>query len=264
MDGRKKLDERLRQPAGGMFDARSTLHDFALINYAVAPEKVTVTIPDSRFEVMSFPTSAGPRAFFSAVLFLDVDFCFSRVAPFVKFKFYQTNHRAYVQDKQTGEPVVWFWGTNLGSSLVHWPRWLWKIPWHNTSYNVDCRFNLAARRYEKYSYHFQSDFCHGRAELRDTGEPLQALDGFSLLDEMKLILTQPVRGFYQRLDGQTGTYQIWHPEMNCTLGVADDLYFSLYERLGLLDAEQQRRPHSVFLCPQILFNVQLPPQLVGT
>ena len=156
-----------------------------------------------------------------------------------------------------------FWGTNLGSSLVNLPRLLWKIPWHNTDYTVDCRFNPAARRYEKYSYHFQSDFCRGRAELRDTGEPLKVLDGFSSLDEMKLILTQPVRGFYQRLDGRTGTYQIWHPEMHCTLGVADDLYFSLYERLGLLDAEQQQRPHSIFLCPQILFNVQLPPQLVG-
>ena len=261
MDCRQKLDERLRQPAAGIMEARTTLRHFALVNYAVAPEKLAATIPDARFEVMRFPTSAGPRAFFSAVLFLDVDFCFSRLAPFIKFNFFQTNHRAYVRDKKTGEPVVWFWGTNLGSSLVNLPRRLWKIPWHNTAYTVDCRFNPAVRRYEKYRYHFESNFCRGRAELRDTGEPLKLLDGFASLDEMKLILTQPVRGFYQRQDGRTGTYQIWHPEMNGTLGAADDLYFSLYERLGLLTAAEMQRPHSVFICPEIIFNVHLPPQL---
>jgi hypothetical protein len=132
MDWRQKLDERLRQRSVGFFDARTTLCHFALINYAVEPGKIAATIPDPRFEAMVFPTTDGPKAFFSAVLFLDVDFCFSRLAPFLKFKFYQTNHRTYVRDKQTGEPVVWFWGTNLGSSLVNLPRWLWKIPWHNS------------------------------------------------------------------------------------------------------------------------------------
>ena len=262
-DCRELLNKRLERSPAGRWHARTTLRHFALINYAVSPERLAEFIPRDQFEVARFETSEGSKAFLSVVSFLDVDFNFSRLASGIRFTFYQTNHRAYVIEKKTGQPVVWFFGTNLGSPLVHIPRQLWKIPWLNTKYTVDCWFDCAANRYQKYNYNFESDWCEGRIELRDTGEPISVMDGFASLDEMKLILTQPTQGFYRRLDGQVGTYQVWHREMVCTKGVAENLYFSLYEKMGLLSKAEMQRPHSIFLCPEVEFDVHLPPTIYG-
>jgi uncharacterized protein DUF2071 len=259
-DCRELLNKRLERFPAGRFHARTMLRHFALINYAVSPGRLAELIPREHFEVARFETDGGSKAFLSVVAFLDVDFNFSRIASKIKFTFYQTNHRAYIIEKSSQQPVVWFFGTNLGSRLVSIPRRLWKIPWHFTKYAVDCRFDQTSNRYKKYSYNFESKWCQGQIELRDTGEPVSAMNGFASLDEMKLILTQPVRGFYRRLDGQIGTYQVWHREMVCTKGVAENLYFSLYEKLGLLSKNEMQNPHSIFLCPKVEFDVHLPPK----
>jgi Uncharacterized conserved protein (COG2071) len=206
LDYRNLFNERLKRSPAGLLYARTTLRHFAMINYAVSPERLAKFVPDNHFEVARFETIKGIKAFLSVVAFLDVDFNFSRLASGIKFTFYQTNHRAYVFDKETGQPVVWFFGTNLGSRLVQIPRCLWKIPWHYSKYNVDCQFNQASNQYDKYSYNFESDWCSGKIEIRDTGEPISVMGGFASLDEMKLILMQPVQGFYRRLDGKLGTY----------------------------------------------------------
>ncbi len=240
------------------------LRHFSLINYGVPTERLEAIIPREHFEIAKFETGEGPRSFVSVVPFLDLDFNFPRLAPWLKFSFYQTNHRAYVIDRKTGQHAVWFFGTNLGSPLVHLPRLLWKIPWHYTRYCVDCRYSPALKRYESYRYDFESEWCSGRTRLRDTGEPIELMPGFKSLDEMKLILTHPVRGYYRGLDGRIGTYEIWHKEMECTKGIADDLYYSLYERLGLMSKEEMLRPHSIFMCPEIQFDIHLPPTRLGT
>jgi uncharacterized protein DUF2071 len=259
-DCRELLKKRLERSPAGRLHARTMLRHFALVNYTVSSEWLAKFIPSDRFEVARFNTDEGSKSFLSVVAFQDTDFNFPRLAPGIKFTFYQTNHRAYIIEKSSQEPVVWFFGTNLGSRLVNIPRWLWQIPWHFTNYTVDCRFDHATNRYEKYSYNFKSKWCQGRLELRDTGEPISIMNGFTSLDEMKLILTQPLQGFYPRLDGQIGTYQVWHREMACTKGVAQNLYFSLYEKLGLLSKEEMQRPHSIFLCPEVEFDVHLPPK----
>jgi hypothetical protein len=261
LDYRNLFNERLKRSPAGLLYAKTTLRHFALINYAVSPERLAKFVPDNHFEVARFETKKGPKVFFSVVAFLDVDFNFSRLASGIKFTFYQTNHRAYVIEKKTRQPVVWFFGTNLGSRLVQIPRCLWKIPWHYSKYDADCRFNQTSNRYEKYCYNFESDWCSGKIEIRDTGEPISVMDGFVSLDEMKLILTQPVQGFYQRLDGKLGTYQVWHKEMVCTKGISENLYFSLYEKMGLLSKDEMQHPHSIFLCPEIEFDVHLPPRV---
>src|SRR5262245_12540738 len=124
-------------------NARTTLHHFALINYAIPKERLTPHIPGDRFEIPEFETENGKLAFLSVVPFLDVDFCFPGFAPGINFTFFQTNHRAYVIDKENGQHCVWFFGTNLGSRIVEIPRTLWKIPWYYTSYSVDVKFNEA-------------------------------------------------------------------------------------------------------------------------
>ena len=77
---------------------------------------------------------------------------------------------------------------------------------------------------------------------------------------MKLVITHPLTGFYRLLDGKVGSYAVWHEEMELSRGTPRRLYFGLFERLGLLSAEEMSRPHSLFLCPEVEFEVHLPPK----
>ncbi len=261
-DSRNSLELRLKRPTKRLMDARTTLKHFALINYALPKERLIKLIPSDRFEIPEFQTERGMRSFISVVPFLDVDFHFPQFAPKSKSSFYQTNHRAYIIDKATGEHAVWFFGTNLGSRFVYFPQLLWKMPWHYANYLTDCRYDYNESIYEKYSYYFESEWCKGEVEIEDTGEPITKMDGFSSLDEMKLILTHPITGFFRRSDRKIGTYKIWHPEMKLTAATGKHLHFSLYEKLGLLSNDEMNEPHSIFLCPQIEFEIYLPPKAV--
>lgn len=260
---REILNQRLLRRPLGFLDAQTDLKHFALINYAVRKEKLEKYIPIDRFEIPVFKTEKGQLALISVVPFMDVDFHFPRVLPWPKFAFYQTNHRAYIIDKQTGQHAVWFFGTNLGTRLVCFPRWMWQMPWHYTIYETDCRYNALSCRYEKYQYNFRSKWCDGTVEIEDTSEPTTISESFSCLDEMKLILTHPVSGFFRRSDNRIGSYKIWHPEMTMTKANPKRLYFSLYENLGIMNREEMSQPHSIFLCPKVEFDVHLPPQVVG-
>lgn len=256
------LDRRVSDRQTGWLDIRSTLLHFALINYAVPIERLLPHIPQDRFEIARFEIGGRSCGLLSVVPFLDDDFHFSRLAPFAKFRFGQTNHRVYVIDRTTGEHVVWFFGTTLGSWLVHCARSLWRIPWYSAQYNFDCDFDPAEKRYRRYRFDVQSDWCSCEIELRHDGTPLTLLEGFESVDQMKLILTHPVRGFFHRLDGSLGTYSVWHREIPLTMARAEQLYFSLYERIGLLSRDEMMRPHSILVCPETLFEVHMPPHRI--
>ena len=90
--------------------------------------------------------------------------------------------------------------------------------------------------------------------------PIGLTPGFATMVEQTLILTHPVDGFFHRLDGALGGYSIWHPLMKLTQARPRDLWFSLYDRLGLLSADEMQRPHSVFICREVPFEVYLPPR----
>ena len=239
---------------------RTTLKHFALINYALPASRLAPHIPTDRFAIAEFDIGGERRAMLSVVPFLDVDFHFARLFPFLKFRFGQTNHRVYVIDKQTGEPGVWFFGTTLGSPVVHIARTLWRIPWHYARYQIDCTYNAASRRYDRFRYTVDSDWCSARVAIEDTGEPITLTEGFATMEEMRLILTHPVDGYFYRTDGKLGTYSVWHDVMHGTTGFATDLHFSLYDRLGILSAEEMQHPHSIFLSPEIAFSILLPPK----
>jgi hypothetical protein len=83
--------------------------------------------------------------------------------------------------------------------------------------------------------------------------------GFGDLQSQTLVVTHPVEGFFNRLDGKLGHYSVSHEVMPMTSGRAKHLYFSLYERLALLSPGEMQNPHSIFICPKIDFNVFLPP-----
>lgn len=258
-DYRALLDRRLQTRPDGWRDVRTTLRHFALITYVLPVSRLTPHIPTDHFAIAEFPVGGQQMAMLSVVPFLDVDFHFVRL-PFATFRFGQTNHRVYVVNKQTGEPGVWFFGTTLGSPIVHIARALWRIPWHYARYAIDCAYDATAHRYASYRYTVESDWCSARVRIADTGEPAALPAGFASAAEMQLLLTHPVDGYFYRTDNKLGTYSVWHDLMQFTRGEAQDLYFSLYESLGILSAEEMQRPHSILLCPSVEFAIRLPPK----
>jgi len=257
------LAQRLSPRPVGRWDVLSRLGHFALINYALPKERLARYLPADRFEIPEFAIGGQRLALMSAVPFWDIDFHFRRVFPFLKFQFGQTNYRVYVIDKQTGEPVVWFFGTTLGSPVVYLPRWLWRIPWHYARYKLDCHYDQRQARYDHFAYTVQSTWASAQIDIADTGRPATLTAGFDSLDSQTLILTHPLVGYFQRRDGKLGTYSVWHEVMKMTMGQSRHLYFSLYDRLGLLSKDEMARPHSIFICPAIDFKVFLPPVEVG-
>ncbi len=253
------LAARLVPPKLGWLDIRSQLRHFALITYAIPIERLQRDLPE-RFEVVPFEIGGRTCGLLSVVPFLDDDFHFARIAPFATFRFGQTNHRVYVRDRRTGEHVVWFFGTTLGSWVVNIARTLWRIPWHRGRYTIDCTFDEAAGRYSEYRFEVDSDWCRCEIRLEDTGQAMTLAEGFTSRDEMVLVLTHPVEGFFTRLDGRLGTYSVWHEQIPLTIGRAGHLYFSMYERTGLLTRDEMQHPHSVLICPQTEFVVHMPPR----
>ena len=159
MDYAGLLRQRLRPRPLGRWDVVSTLEHFALITYAAPLQKLASIIPRDRYEVARFQINGEACGLISAVPFVDADFRFERIAPWAKFRFGQTNHRAYVSDKATGQPAVWFFGTTLGSPLVQFARALWRIPWHQARYKIDCRFDGALGHHTRFEYKVESDWC---------------------------------------------------------------------------------------------------------
>lgn len=253
------LQQRLQPVGSGVMHVRSKLRHFALINYAIPGERLARYIPQDRFTIPEFHTQEGPRALMSAVPFIDIDFHFIHLFPFLQFTFGQTNYRVYVIDRQTGEHCVWFFGTTLGSPLVHIPRVLWRIPWHRARYAWQCDYDNVGQRYDTFRYSVSSQWAESEIDIQDMGTPVGLQDGFSSMDEQTLILTHPVTGFFHRLDHRLGLYSVWHDTLNCTIGQPRNLYFGLFQRLGLLSRQEMARPHSVFLCPETDFTVLLPP-----
>src|SRR5687767_5744697 len=138
MPYREMLDRRLRPLPDRWLDVRLRLAHFALITYALPRARLARHIPAERFAIPEFVIDGVPCALISAVPFLDVDFHFIRF-PWLKWRFAQTNYRAYVIDRVSGEHAVWFFGTTLGSPLVEIAKLLWKIPWHRARYALDCQ-----------------------------------------------------------------------------------------------------------------------------
>jgi hypothetical protein len=261
-DYREILNQRLKPISPNILDVESKLAHFALINYALPKSRLEKYIPPERFEIPEFEIGGEKMALMSAVPFLDLDFKFTKLFPFKSFRFMQTNFRVYVVDRQTGEQVVWFFGTTLGAYYVYIPKILWKIPWHYAKYQTEFDYDSSNKKYDRFKVKSVSDWCSSEINITDTGEPVESHPGFEDQEAIKLILTHPIQGFFHRRDNKLGTYSVWHKELEITSAKADGIYFSLYERLGLLSKEEMNDPVSIFICPEIVFQVILPPQLI--
>ncbi len=253
------LQQRLRPEAGGLLTVDTGLAHFALITYAIPAERLERHIPSDRFEIERVTIAGRECALISAVPFLDVGFHFKQ-APFARFTFGQTNYRAYIRNRATGEPCVWFFGTTLGSPIVAIPRALWRIPWHRAQYAFACDYDAVSKRYTRYEIEATSAWSAMQLTLNDSGTPAGTQPGFSKQEASTLILTHPVTGYFNRLDGALGTYRVWHDLIPLTEARATRAYFGIFERLALLTRDEMRNPVSTLVCSHTRFRVLLPPR----
>lgn len=251
-------EELLTRPPLKSLDVVTTLAHFAIVTYAVAPERVRPHI-HPQFELDGFTDDSGrQKVCVSAVPFLDTDFRFM-IFPWLKFRFGQTNYRTYVRDRDTGHRAVWFWGTSLDSLSVYIPRYCWQLPWHRGKIRFDCHYDDIAKRYDRYRMTTESDWAAVDLELEDSGSPIEHIEGYDSLESAMVILTHPLQGVFYRRDGKLGTYNIWHDRLQCTSGAIRHARFGLFDRLGIVPFAEQQKAHSVLIQPSTEFSIYLPP-----
>jgi len=252
----------LTKPVLRSLSAETTLYHFVILTYWVDPSNLRKHL-HARFEPVCLSANGrSSRALVSVVTFLDRDFRFA-ACPWFKRSFGQTNYRAYVWDTQTGEHVVWFFGTCLDSVSVVIPRHLWRLPWHRARMDFDCRYDRAAARYTTFNVTTRSGWAPARLAVEDSGKAPEQLAGISNLEAGLVFLTHPLRGYFFRQDGALGSYAIWHDRAHLTAGTVQEASYPLLQRLGLVQDGDRSGIHSVLIQPSIDFTIYLPPSRVN-
>lgn len=253
--------EMLTRPDPGRSGAETTLQHFAIVTYFVDPTLLKRQL-HPRFEPLRVRAADGSeRGLVSVVTFFDRDFRFTRWPRAVR-SFGQTNYRAYVIDRTTGEHVAWFFGTCVDSATVAIPRYIWKLPWHRARMSFECHYDAAATRYASYRVSTTSRWAPGDLDVEDRGLAPTALAGFPDLETALVVLTHPLQGFYFRRDGGLGSYRIWHQRMQTTEGRLLKAKYPLLSEYGLVPVGDVRNVQSVLLQREIPFTIYLPPRRV--
>ncbi len=258
MNYEKTTNERIKNRVKrSLLDVNTRLEHFAIISYKVPIAKIQHLIPKP-FKLWSFNENGVEYALISAVPFKDKDFSFYRIAKFIKFNFFQTNFRTYIIDEKDNSNSAWFFGTTLGSFTSVVPEKIWGMPWKKGRYKFE--FKLKGDNYLKYRMSFESKQGNGIVDIKSSGKKMPLLKGFDTLEQQIHILTHPVVGYYKLNKKEFGTYEIWHPKIQLKEGVANELYFQFFEKLGFLTKIEMQNPHSVLLTPEIEFDILLPPR----
>ncbi|MCO5195931.1 MAG: DUF2071 domain-containing protein [Anaerolineae bacterium] len=249
-----------RQPRG--IDVETALLNFAIVTFMVEPSALRRHV-HPRFEPETIIAPDGTeKALISVVPFVDSDFHFVHL-PQLKWRFGQTNYRAYVRDTQTDAHVVWFFGTVLDSWTNVVPRFLWRLPWHRARIEFDCVYDEQAGRFTRYQMSAASEWAAAELTLTDTGQSPHTLPGFDALGTGLSLLTHPMHGYYYRRDGKVGGYEIWHDWLQTTVGRAEVARFPLLARLNLVTEGDVSTLHSVLLQRRTDFTIYLPPHKVA-
>lgn len=248
-----------RAPSG--IDVTTTLAHFAIVTYYVEPLALRQHVHE-RFALDTIRDPSGrQQALVSVVPFYDLDFR-AALCPWPTFRFGQTNYRAYVTDRESGERVAWFFGTSLDTVFVNVPRHVWGLPWHRGRIRFDTEYDGEQGKYRRYRMSTESRWAPADLELLDSGELATEFAGFSDPEEGFRLLTHPTVGVFYRRDGRLGTYSIWHDRLEPTLGAATRASFPLLDRLGLVAEGSLDRVHSVLIQPAVEFTIYLPPRRV--
>ena len=244
----------MHQLKSQFLNSDTDLRFFSIVTYAVDPIKLKKLI-DENYDPYVIYIDKIQYGLVSAVTFLDTNFKFSCAPRLSGSNFWQTNYRAYVKNKFTDNNMVWFFRTTLGSNIVHFPKLLWKMPWYFGYYSTEISNNSFELNCESRGANFalNLNYSNGEHEIR----------GFSSREEAIKILTDPQIGRYKRTDGKIGGYEIRHEKMKIRHGVANNLYFELFDRLGLVNGDAFLSPHSILVTDSIHFEIQLPPTVIS-
>lgn len=245
----------LSAPDTSGIDGITTLMDFAIISYAVDAKAVSKHLPPE-FEPEIFTLSNGKQqALISIVTFREVDF-YLKMFPWVKLAFNQINYRAYVIYK--GQRAVWFFANSLATPLYFVPRNLWQMPWHHSEIALKSHWQDGiCQSYEALA---KDPWGISEIQLSGTNEPAGTLDGFFNDEDMSVILTHPLIGYYRRRDGQIGSYNIWHDRLIMQRAQASKTSFALLSKLDL--CTPAALPHSILLQQESSFIIKLPPRIL--
>jgi uncharacterized protein YqjF (DUF2071 family) len=247
------------RPGPGWLAVTTTLRHFAIVTYAIPPERLTPHLPE-RFVPEIVRIGGAPRALVSAVPFLDTRFRSARLwSPGQTMG--QTNYRLYVVDTATGAHVAWFFGTTLDSVFVAVPRLLWRMPWRRGCMRFDCELD-AGGAYARYRMSTTSAWAPAELDLEVTSEGASALDGFGDVETGLVVVTHPLVGFFRRHDGHVATYSVWHDRLRLKRARARTSRWGLLDGLGLVPFDEQTTPHSVLVQPSTDFTIYLPPRVV--
>ena len=248
---------RTHRPRAKPSDVITTLRHFAIVTYAVPPERVAGLV-DERFALDTIQVDGQERALISVVPFEDEDFRWA-ASDGPRWRFGQTNYRIYVRDRQTGKRAVWFLGTTLGSGASSSRATCGGCPgttgdspsranrsWTASTRPIASRPAAAGRR-------LALELDH------DADAPLE-LPGFADTKTALDVLTHPLDGFFRRRDGHLGTYSVWHERLAPTPGRVRHARIGLFDRLGIVPFAEQAAAHSVLIQPRTEFQIHLPPR----
>lgn len=254
-----EIKERIRnKPVDKLLTVSTKLRHFSILTYLVEFEKLRNIIPE-KFDIYTIVVDNKKFGLISAVTFIDKDFHFKKILPFWKLEFPQTNYRAYIVNKDSGEKCAWFFGTGLGSPLVAIPKMIWKMPWFYSKYKTNFEY---ADKYLTYKIEISAFNSSATIDVIEDERSNFITKDFTSFEEARLILTHPVTGYFLRSDNTIGQYKIWHPEMEIKTGQCKNAYFEKYEKLGLLSKEEMKQPYSVLLTKEIEFIIDLPPKKI--
>ena len=246
-----------RRPRAKPSDVITTLRHFAIVTYAVPPERVAGLVHE-RFPLDTVRIGGHERALVSVVPFEDEDFRWA-ASDGPRWRFGQTNYRIYVRDRHTGRRAVWFLGTTLGSWRVVVPRYVWRLPWHYGRFTFTCE-QVVDGQYSTYRIETRSRWAPLALELdHDAAVPLE-LPGFVDTKTALDVLTHPLDGFFRRRDGHLGTYSVWHERLAPTPGRVRHARIGLLHRLGIVPFAEQADAHSVLIQERTEFQIHLPPR----
>jgi hypothetical protein len=243
------------KPTENLLTVASTLLHFSIVSYLVEPTALRKHVPPE-YELYTLVIDGKKWGLVSAVSFVNKNFRFKNLFPFLQSKFGQTNYRVYIKDKK-GENSVWFLGTGLGSSLVHLPRLFWKMPWFHARYATHVNHPETCM---PYNMQIKTKHQISQVDLTEDEIPQFTWEGFSSREEALLVLTHPVTGYFKRNDGRVSRYGVWHSRMDVKTARPGNIYFEKFEHWGLLTRADMLRPYSVLITPSIHFQVYLPPR----
>ena len=206
----------------------------SLIVYAVPSERLRPLIPAS-FEIEETVLNGRRMAWVSVESFLDLNGA-------GQASFEQTNYRLHVL--RDGEPCLWLLGSSIGSLSAVGTRNLWPVPWHLGAMEFQVAYDLPEGRYGTYRLRTQSQWASAEWQIQDTGDWL-SLDEIQQLPAS--LQNSTAVSYFPRRDGTEGRQQEQRPEPLFTRGQLLSARCDLLERLGLVRAEELKRPQFIAL-----------------